>query len=86
MSNPEFTVNDPEWSMQLESEYEEYIWDCEEHIDYDPDDERLDTQPNPTLSGEPFCGCQTCYTREQLFFLVPRIIKAYKEGKISIEE
>lgn len=86
MSKQEFVVNDPEWSQALETEYEEYIWNCEEHIDYDPDDERLEFDPQPTLSGEPFCGCQTCYTREQLFFLVPRIIKAYKEGKISLEE
>lgn len=86
MNNIEFTVNDPEWSQQLELAYEEYIWKCEEHLDYDPEDETLGEEPEPTLSGEPFCGCSTCYTREQLFFLVPRIIKAYKEGKISIEE
>lgn len=86
MSKQEFFIEDQDWSKQLEDDYEEYIWSCESHIDYDPDDERLDIEPEPTLSGEPFCGCNTCYTREQLFFLVPRIIKAYKEGKITLNE
>jgi len=52
---------------------------CESHI-YDEESEF------ETLSTLPFCGCQTCYTREQLFFLVPRIIKAYKEGIIVLTE
>jgi hypothetical protein len=81
MSNPEFFLNDDEWSKNLETQYEEYMWNCESMVDgEEPDDFTA------TLSGEPFCGCSTCYTREQLFFLVPRIIKAYKEGKITLNE
>lgn len=78
MSN--LTVNDVEWAKSLETEYEEYMWNCESVIDgEEPDDFE-------TLSGEPFCGCQTCYTREQLHFLIPRISEALSKGKISIEE
>jgi hypothetical protein len=80
MSKQEFFLEDEDWSKNLETEYEEYIWDCESSID---GEESEDFEP---LSGEPFCGCTTCYTREQLFFLVPRIIKAYKEGKITLNE
>jgi hypothetical protein len=80
MSKQEFFLEDENWSKQLETEYEEYIWDCESSIDGEESD---DFTP---LSGEVFCGCTTCYTREQLFFLVPRIIKAYKEGKITLNE
>jgi hypothetical protein len=80
MSNQEFFLNDDQWAKKLETLYEAYMWNCESSVDgEEPDDFR-------TLSGELFCGCGTCYTREQLFFLVPRIIKAYKEGKITLAE
>jgi hypothetical protein len=80
MSSPEFYLNGEDWSKDLEHEYETYIWNCESAVDgEEPEDFE-------TLSGQPFCGCGTCYTREQLFFLVPRIIKAYKEGKIVLTE
>jgi hypothetical protein len=80
MSKQEFFLEDENWAKQLETEYEEYIWDCESSIDGEESEEFT------SLSGEPFCGCTTCYTREQLFFLTPRIIKAYKEGKITLNE
>lgn len=78
MSNQEFFLNDDHWSKELELTFENYIWNCESSIDGEEPD------GFETLSGQPFCGCQTCYTREQLFFLVPRIIKAYNEGKITL--
>lgn len=77
---PEFFIEDSEWAKNLQDKYEEYMWNCESVID----GEEPDTFT--PLSGEPFCGCSTCYTREQLFFLVPQIIKAYKEGKITLNE
>jgi hypothetical protein len=82
MSNneQEFYLTDDQWSKDLESKYEEYIWDCESSVDGEESEEFT------PLSGQPFCGCTTCYTREQLFFLVPKIIKAYKEGKIVLTE
>jgi hypothetical protein len=51
----------------------------------DENDETSDVSPNP-LSGEVFCGCDTCFWREALFFLVPRIIEGYKTGKIVVDE
>jgi hypothetical protein len=80
MTNPEFFIHDKNWSKNIEEQYEEYMWNCESIIDgEEPDD-------FTTLSGDPFCGCSTCYTREQLFFLVPKIIQAYKDGKITLNE
>ena len=79
-NNPEFYLEDDAWAKNLETQYEEYMWNCESAVDgEEPDD-------FTTLSGEPFCGCGTCVIREQLFFLVPKIIKAYKEGKIVLTE
>lgn len=85
MSNPEFEIVDLDWSQKLETEYEEYMWNCEALVDLDPDAEEVDATFEP-LSGQPYCGCSTCYTREQLFFLVPRILKAYKNGQIALTE
>jgi hypothetical protein len=76
----EFFIEDVKWAEQLERDFEEYIWNCESQLEDDPE---IDFE---TLSGEPFDGCTTCYTREQLFFLTPRIIRAYKEGKITLNE
>ena len=77
----EFFIEDVEWAQQLETEFEQYIWNCESLLEEDENESSFET-----LSGEPFCGCTTCYTREQLFFLTPRIIKAFKEGKVSLNE
>ena len=81
MNNEEFNIVDFHWSQELEDEYTTYMANCESTIDSDFYEENNDFQ---TLSGQPFCGCDVCYTREQLFFLVPRIIDAYKTGKIVI--
>lgn len=86
MSSREFYIEDQEWAKELETSFENYLAHCEELIDCEPELDEQDYVSVGTISGEDFCGCQTCYTREQLFFLVPRIIKAYKEGKITVEE
>jgi hypothetical protein len=84
MSKQEWYFEDSEWAKKLTDEYEEYMWDMELHIADVP--EELDIPLVEPLSGEPFDGCQDCYTREQLFFLVPRIIRGYKEGKLFLAE
>lgn len=80
MSNAEFQITDPEWATKLQSDFEDYIWACEETLTTEPE------EPFVTLSGEEFCGCGTCFIREQLFFLIPAIIKAYKEGQVVLTE
>lgn len=83
MENNEFHIVDFHWSQDLEDQYTTYMANCESTIDAEMYDETNDFQ---TLSGQPFCGCDVCYIREQLFFLVPRIIEAYKTGKITIPD
>lgn len=77
----EFNVTDEAWAHDLEKGVEDYtdmlfeaVWDGTEEV------------VPETLSGEPFCGCSSCFWRETLFFLVPKIIKGYKEGKLELEE
>ena len=76
MSN--YLHNDPAWAEALETSLSEYIADCYDSV-YD-DDEDFET-----ISGQPFCGCSTCDSRETIMFLIPRIIYAYKEGILSEE-
>lgn len=78
----DFSIVDFHWSQDLENDFTDYMSKCEAQIDLDFDEE----EPFETLSGQPFCGCETCYVREELFFLVPRIIDAYKKGKIVVPE
>jgi hypothetical protein len=80
----DFNIVDFQWSQELENKFTDYISNCESLIEWDFYN---DTEPEfETLSGQPFCGCETCYVREQLFFLVPRIIEAYKKGQIVVPE
>jgi hypothetical protein len=80
----DFSIVDFQWSQDLENDFTDYMANCEAQIDaefYEDADPEFET-----LSGQPFCGCETCYVREELWFLVPRIIAAYKEGKIVVPE
>lgn len=72
----DFEILDTGWSRDLELEYSEYINACYESID--------EEEHFATISGQPFCGCETCCSREQLCFLTPRIIKGYLEGKVIL--
>jgi hypothetical protein len=71
-----FEIINTDWSRELERDFQEYIFACEESID--------EEEHFVTLSEEYFCGCSVCYTREQLFFLTPRIIEGYEKGFIKL--
>jgi hypothetical protein len=83
MAMSKFTIQDQEWAEDLEKGVEEYTDQLFEVV-FDGED--LGDNDVPTLSGEPFCGCSTCFFREALFYVVPRIINGYKEGKITLDE
>ena len=72
----DFEILDTDWARDLERDYTDYINACFESID--------EEEEFATLTGEPFCGCEVCCSREQLSFLTPRIIRAYKEGKVVL--
>ena len=79
--NKGFAINDQEWAEELESGLEAYTDMLFEAI-YEGTEEEI----TETLSGEPFCGCNRCFWRETLFFVVPKLLKGYEEGKIELEE
>ena len=77
----EFVVNDEDWAHELEKAVEGYTDMLFEAV-WDGTDDVVDE----TLSGQPFCGCSSCFWRETLFFLVPKLIRGYEDGKIELEE
>lgn len=77
----EFSINDQEWAVELEKGVESYT-----DMLFEAVFEGTEEEITETLSGEPFCGCAQCFWRETLFFLVPKLLKGYEEGKIELEK
>jgi len=82
----ELFINDQEWAKELEVGMDEYMDALTNFYVYN---EEEDGEGNPieapdTLSGEPFCGCNTCMTREILFYVAPKIMRAQNEKKIEL--
>lgn len=77
----EFVINDQAWAHELETGVEGYTDMLLEAL-WDSGSDSIDA----TISGEIFCGCSPCFWRETLFFLIPRIIRGYEEGKIELED
>jgi hypothetical protein len=74
-------LNDAEWMETIEEKFDEY-----QDVLFSILDDEEGEETGETLSGEPFCGCNTCHMRETIVFLAPYIIRGYKEGKISLED
>ena len=70
-----YVHNDSQWAREMERSFEAYLDNCVESVD---SDESFETE-----SGEMFCGCSECYTRESIMWLIPRIIDAYRAGVIE---
>jgi hypothetical protein len=79
-----FTIHDKDWASRVQKDFEEYMGQCWEQVDAEFFEE--EAPDFVTLSGEPFCGCSTCESREILFFYTPLLLKAAAEGKVTLEE
>lgn len=75
-----FYLTDQAWAHELEKGVEEYT---DMLFEASISEEEVLSE---TLSKELFCGCSSCFWRETLFYLVPRIIEGYEQGKIEIEK
>lgn len=73
-----YVHNNVAWAMKLQADLEEYMDACVDSVDGDEEIE--------TVSEEPFCGCNVCYYREIIMWLVPEIIDAYRAGIIEEDE
>jgi len=81
MMSSGFEVIDQQWAEELERGVEAYTDMLFEAI-YEGTEEEI----TETVSGEPFCGCNRCFWRETLFYIVPKLLRGYEEGKIQLEE
>jgi hypothetical protein len=59
----------------LEESYVRYMDQLTEYVMGEIDDVEIE-------STDPFCGCDVCWTRETLAFLMPRILDLYQSGHI----
>jgi hypothetical protein len=75
-----FVINNTGWAEELEQGLEDYMQGLYEALDVEGDGEP------ETLSGQPFCGCETCVTREMLWYATPIILQGQKDGAVDLEE
>lgn len=76
---------DPAWPSELNAEVEstlEALNDVAWHNEEVEIDQWIEGPEPP--SGEPFCGCSTCATREMLTIAVIRTVEAVAAGRITI--
>jgi hypothetical protein len=76
-----FFINDEKWAEKLQQDLDEYIDSLQNFYVYGDED----LEEPEVLSGQPYCGCMTCYWREVLFFVSPKIMVAQNEGKIELD-
>ena len=81
MTSKKFILNDGDWAHELETGVADYTDMLFEAVYEGSEDEIPET-----LSGNLFCGCAECFWRETLFYLVPRLLEGYNEGKVELIE
>jgi hypothetical protein len=76
-----FFINDEKWAEELQQGLDEYIDTLQNWYVYGDED----GEEPEALSGQPYCGCMTCYWREVLFFVSPKIMRGQNEGKLELD-
>ena len=76
-----FEIKDTKWAEDLQSGLEEYMTILQESVYGDDDESVVDVE---TVSGMMFCGCDTCYYREILCYLTPKILEGGLERKVLL--
>lgn len=77
-----FFINDTEWAEKLQQGVNEYVDSLQNYYVYGDED----AEEPEVLSGEPYCGCETCYTREFLFYVAPIIMQGQLDKKIELTD
>ncbi len=81
MSNikPYRPVFDPEWGERFERELNDYMEALENAVSEE------DFSDVETLSGEPYCGCPDCWTREYLLKAVALTLVGVEMAQIRLD-
>jgi hypothetical protein len=70
-----------DWALRLEADFDEYMSRLYESSEGDvSDDDAVDA------AGLYYCGCSTCERRASWTFLMVRVMEAYRDGIIALEE
>lgn len=80
MSKLKYVHTDTKYVENMEKGLDEYLsllWRTVDEEDYSEDF---------TLTGNVFCGCETCVIRETVAYLLPFIIEGYDLGKFELNE
>jgi hypothetical protein len=67
---------DEEWGDRLQREHDEYIDLLEGALEDEEDAE--------TITGQPFCGCETCYRRESWTYIILHALHAYRAEELRL--
>ena len=81
MAKMPIVINDEKWAEDLQERLDLYMDQLAESVnDEDPENSF------ETLSGEYFCGCSNCYSRESLTFIANEILLGAQSGKIELAD
>lgn len=76
-------VMDSEWAEMLQRDVAEYMDALQDSV---WDEEESEYGEAETLTGIPYCGCDTCFWREALYFTTQRVLEGQKAGKLELLE
>jgi hypothetical protein len=74
-------VVDEKWAEGLQTGVEEYMASLENFYVYGDEE----AEEPEVLSGQPYCGCSTCYTREYFFYSAPILIQGFLDKKLEFD-
>ena len=86
MSKLKYVHNDAEYVAGMERGLDEYLGSLWQALDEEAEDNEDPTSPDISLTGDYFCGCDTCINRETFSYLLPLIIDGYQAGKFELNE
>lgn len=70
---------DNDWALVLEDSFLQHLQGMQQAVSSG------DHSAFVIESERPFCGCEVCWMREIWAFLFPKVIAAYKTGKIRVQ-
>lgn len=77
MAKMPILINDQAWAEDVQERFDLYMDFLAESMD-DPENSC------ETLSGEIYCGCSVCYTREAITFIAKEVLLGAQDNKIEL--
>lgn len=81
MAKMPIVINDEKWAEDLQERFDLYMDQLAECVDNEDPENSFET-----LSGELYCGCSVCYTREIITFVSKEVLLGAQSGKIELAD